>query len=57
MGQIDSCCNAGGSSFQKGGAAMALERSANFSDEVTEGRSSIRAEEELVEREGWIVNS
>ena len=35
----------------------AMERSANFSDEVTEGRSSVSAEEERVEREGWIVNS
>jgi len=36
---------------------MAMERSANFSDKVTEGRSSVRAEEERVEREDWIVNS
>jgi len=36
---------------------MAIERSANLSDEVTEGWSSVRAEEERVEREGWIVNS
>ena len=36
---------------------MAIERSANLSDEVTEGRSSVRAEEERIEREGWIVNS
>ena len=32
--------------------AVAMERSANFSDEVTEGRGSVRAEEERVEREG-----
>ena len=36
---------------------MAMGRSANFSDEMTEGWSSGRAEEERVEREGWIVNS
>jgi len=36
---------------------MTIERSVNLSDEVTEGRSSVRAEEERVEREGWIVNS
>ena len=41
----------GGSLFQRGGTAMAIERSANFSDEVTEGRRSVRAEEERVERE------
>src|SRR6218665_1014228 len=34
---------------------MAMERSANFSDEATEGRSSVWAEEDRVEREGWIV--
>ena len=36
---------------------MAMERLANFSDEVTEGRGSVRAEEERVEREVWMVNS
>ena len=36
---------------------MAIERSATLSDEVTEGWSSVRAEEERVERAGWIVNS
>jgi len=36
---------------------MAMERSANFSDEVTEGRSSVGVEEERDERGGWIVNS
>ena len=34
---------------------MAIKRSANLSDEVTEGRSSVRAEEERVVREGCIV--
>jgi len=29
---------------------MAMERFANFSDEVTEGRSSVRVEEERVEQ-------
>jgi len=56
MGQIF-CRNAGGSLFKRGGTAMAMKRSANLSDDVTEGRSSVRAEEERVEREGWIVNS
>ena len=46
--------NVGGSLFQRGGTAMVIERSANLSDEVTEGRRSVRAEEERVEREGWI---
>jgi len=46
-----------GSLFQRGGTAMAVERLANFNDEVTEGRSSIRVEEERVERGGWIENS
>ena len=36
---------------------MAIERPANFSDEVTEGWSSVREEEERFERAGWIVNS
>jgi len=36
---------------------MAIERLANLSDEVTEGRSRVRAEEERVEQEGWIENS
>ena len=31
---------------------MAMERSANFSDEVTGGRCSVREEEERVEQEG-----
>jgi len=34
----------------------AVERLANLSDEVTEGRSSVRAEEESVERGGSIVH-
>jgi len=36
---------------------MAMERLANLSDKVTEGRSSIRVEEEQVQQGGWIVNS
>jgi len=35
---------------------MAMERLTNFSDEVTKGRRSFMAEEERVEREGWVVN-
>ena len=34
-----------------------MERLKNLSDEVTEGQSNVRAEEERVERGGWIVNS
>jgi len=33
-----------------------MERPANFTDEVTEGRS-VRAEDERLKQEGWIVNS
>ena len=48
----DTCRNTGGSLFQRGGTAMAMERFANFSDEVTGGRRSVRAEEERVEGSG-----
>ena len=34
-----------------------MARLENLSDEVTEGRSNARVEEEQVERGGWIVNS
>ena len=44
----------GGSLFQRGVTEMAIGRSANLSDEVKEGRSSVRAEEERVERERWM---
>ena len=43
--------------FQSVGTAKAKERLANFSEEVTEGRISVRAEEECIERGGWIMNS
>ena len=43
--------------FQRGGTAMAMERFENLSDEVTEGRSNVREEEERVGRSGWIVNN
>jgi len=36
---------------------MAMERLANFRDEVTKERSSVRVEEELSERGDWIVNN
>jgi len=36
---------------------MAMERSANFSDEVTEEQRSVRAEEEHIQREGWTMSS
>ena len=35
----------------------AMERLENLSDEVTEGRSSVRVDEDRVERGGWIVNN
>jgi len=38
--------------FCKEGAAMIMELLANFIDEVTEGRSNVRVEEERVERGG-----
>ena len=40
------CRNTGGSLFQRGGTAMAMERFANFNDEVTGGRRSVKLEEE-----------
>ena len=36
---------------------MAMEQLENLIDDVTEGRSNVRVEEERVERIGWIVNS
>ena len=60
VGWSDICRNTGGSLFQRGGTDMAikpLERLENLSDEVTEGRSNVRVEEERAERGGWIVNS
>ena len=35
------CCNTGGSLFQKGRTAMAMEQLSNFSDEVTEGHRQL----------------
>ena len=35
--------------------SYAMERLENVSDEVTEGRSSVRVDEERVERGGWIT--
>ena len=51
MGQIVVAMLAGICSY-RGGTAMAKERSANLSDEVTEGRERVRAEEERVDRGG-----
>jgi hypothetical protein len=49
----DICVNTGGSLFQRGGTAMAVERFANFNNnDVTGGRRSVRTEEERVERDG-----
>ena len=53
----DICRSTGGSLFQRGGTAMAMERFANLSDEVTEGRSCLSVEDERVERRGWTVNN
>ena len=53
----DICLSTGGSLFHRGGTAMAMERFANFSDDVTGGRRSVRAEEERVERSGWTMNN
>ena len=36
---------------------MAMERLEKLSDEVTEGQSSVRVDEDRVERGGWMVNS
>jgi len=36
---------------------MRMERLENLSDVVAEGRSSVRVDEEQVERGGWILNS
>ena len=62
MDQILICRNTailhGGSLFQIGGIAMAMQQFANFSEEVKNRRTrSVRAEEERVERSGWTVNN
>ena len=44
----DTCRSTGGILFQRGGTAMAMERFANFNDEVTGGRRIVRLEEELI---------
>jgi hypothetical protein len=36
---------------------MAMDRLANFSDELTEGRRYARADNERVQRSGWTVNN
>jgi len=41
---------------KKRGIAMAMERLKNLSDEVTEGLTTVRVEDERVKRGGWIVN-
>jgi len=55
MGQIFVAMLAGVCS--KDEVAMVMELLTNFSDEGTEGRSSVEVEEERMERGGWIVNS
>ena len=57
MGQIVFLMLAGICFKEVGRTAIAsIDRSVNLSDEVAERRRSVRAEEERVEREGWIVN-
>ena len=53
----DICRRTSGRLFQRDGTAMAMERFANVSDEVTGGRRSVRLEEERVERSGRTVNN
>ena len=53
----DICRSTSGRLFQRGGTAMAMERFANFSDEVTDRRRRFRLEEERVERSGWTVHN
>jgi len=36
---------------------MAMDQFENLSDEVTEGRSTVKVEEEQFGRGGWTVNS
>jgi len=43
--------------FQRGGIATAMELLENLSDEVTEGRRSVRVDEDRVEGGGWMVNN
>ena len=57
MIQIFVAMLAGVCSRETGQLYTAIERLENLSDEVTEGRSSVRVDEERVERGGWIVNS
>ena len=60
LGGSDICRNDGGSLFQRGGTATctSMERLENLSDGVTEGRNSVRVDEEdLLERGGWILNN
>jgi len=56
MGQIAVAMLAGVCSKEAGQLWLQSDP-ANLSDEVTEGRRSVNAEEERVERGGWIVNS
>jgi hypothetical protein len=53
------CRCAGESVFQRDGTTMAVERFANFSDEVMGGRRSVglMEDEEQVERSDWMVNN
>jgi len=51
IGQITIVMLAGVCSKEAGPLCMAMERSANFSDKVSERRSCVRAEEERVKRD------
>ena len=55
MGQTFVAMLAGVCSREAGSYAM--ERLENLSDEVTEGLSSVRVDEDQVERGGWMVNN
>jgi len=57
MGQIISAAIQADVCSKIAGQLWRIERLANFSDEMTEGRSNARVEEERVEREGCILNS
>ena len=54
VAQAGVCSKGNGTNY---GKAMAMERLANLNDEVTEGRSSVRVEDERVERRGWTVSN
>lgn len=52
--ESDICCSTGRSMVQRG--SYDYEAIRNVSDKVMEGQSSVRMEEESVERSGWTMN-